>query len=422
MLASAVVPAYGQSAAPVPGTSEASTPAPAVTWEWRDHPTLRVGGSVRIEGRFRVQVDATDADTVGTDNTADGLDIARRRVGVRGELFRIVEFEVDRELQRARPWRDIWVNVAPFRALQVQVGQFKLPFGLDENVSSTNLNVVNRALLSTHLAPGRDRGIMLHGRLPGRIVRYEAALFDRDGRNARSTDPERVSGGRTLAARVRVDPFVGSRGRLARLTDDLHVGVALTQSTVPTGLPAVRGRMVLESSFFPARYFVSGVRHRIGGEARWRPGPFSVESEWVRLTSARVGQSVEDRNLSPLVATGWYVSGTYAVTGERKSRGLERPARSFPQRGIGAVEVAVRLESLAFRSASGDEAVSTSPRAEVVRGNRDRARTVGVNWYMNRWIKVQANLIHERLDDPSMGPMPDRATFWSRILRFQLTL
>jgi phosphate-selective porin len=65
---------------------------------------------------------------------------------------------------------------------------------------------------------------------------------------------------------------------------------------------------------------------------------------------------------------------------------------------------------------------STSARADAVLGNSDRVTTLGLNWHVNRWVKVQANLIHEEIGRPSMGPMPARSSFWSRVVRLQLTL
>jgi phosphate-selective porin len=110
------------------------------------------------------------------------------------------------------------------------------------------------------------------------------------------------------------------------------------------------------------------------------------------------------------------------MTGEIKADGLAVPRRPLFRGGIGAVEFAARLERLTFGSAADDRAPSAAPRAEVIEGNSDRVETAGVNWYMNRWMKVQFNIIHDTVRDPSQGPNPDRAGFWSHVLRFQLSL
>jgi hypothetical protein len=48
-------------------------------------------------------------------------------------------------------------------------------------------------------------------------------------------------------------------------------------------------------------------------------------------------------------------------------------------------------------------------------GNGD-AHTFGVNWYANRWIKIQANLVRNTTL-PEQGPLPSQSA-WSRIVRF----
>lgn len=302
--------------------------------------------------------------------------------------------------------------------MQVQGGKFKLPFSLDENTSATNLDFVYRSLAANVLAPGRDRGVMIHGRLPGRVFRYELGTFDRDGRNARSRNPERVSGGRALAGRLLAQPFRSSKSVAA----DLQFGVAWTASEVPLGVRSLRGRTTFEATFFDPDLWVQGHRRRTGFQARWRPGPFSVKSEYIRMTTERRGQSVEDTDLSPLVATGWYISGTWALTGEKKADGLAAPRRPFLRDGFGALEIAVRLEKIAFGSLADADVPSSSPRADVVSGNDVAATTLGVNWYLNRWVKIQVNAIRETIGDPHRGPLPARNSFWSHSTRFQFTL
>jgi hypothetical protein len=80
------------------------------------------------------------------------------------------------------------------------------------------------------------------------------------------------------------------------------------------------------------------------------------------------------------------------------------------------------VEALAFTSATRSGIPSTSPRADFVLGNDDRAATVGLNWYPCRGVKVQGNLVREIISDPSRGPLPSKPAFWSRILRFQFTI
>ena len=124
---------------------------------------------------------------------------------------------------------------------------------------------------------------------------------------------------------------------------------------MPLGFPAVRARTVFGASFYDSDVWVQGRRQRTGLEARWQPGRVSIQSEYIRLTDERRGQSVEDGDLSPLVAHGWYVSGTYALTRKRNR--------------FGRIEVAVRYETLSFGSKGRAGEPSTSARADAVLGN-----------------------------------------------------
>ena len=408
----------GQPEAPqVEKKSKAKDATPERPWgfRWDDHPSLYFGKSTRIDFRARIQTHVLDSDAPIGD--LSGFDVARRRVGVEGRIAGDLDFQIEGEIGDDDPWKDVYVNYRRFTSIRVQAGKFKLPFGLEENTSATNLDFVYRSRAATQLAPGRDRGAMVHGRVIG-LLQYELGVFDHDGRNARTNNPDRVSGESTLAARLGVQPFRGTK----TLVRDLHVAIALTDSQVPEGISALRGRTVLDASFFPAYLWVQGNRRRTGIETRWRPGPFSVSSEYIRVSTERLGQSVENSALSPLIAGGWYVSGTWLATGEQKSSGADKPKRPLLRGGFGALELAGRVEALTFRSAAKNGVPSTSPRSDLVPRNDDRATTLGLNWYPLRGIKIQGNLVRESISDPSRGPLPAKPAFWSRVLRFQFTI
>jgi phosphate-selective porin len=375
-----------------------ATPAAA------QYPSFQAGDWLRVDVRARFQGDIRRSEApLEDDHEGAGLDIARRRVGVEGVVARKLEYQIEYELGEGL-WRDVYLNYRPSKALQVQAGTFKIPFGLEETTSSTKLDLVYRSRISSRLAPGRDTGVTVHGRILDGFVSYEAGLFRHDGENARPSHSDRVFGDETWAFRGVVFPFRHSASTLG----DLQLGAAISRTNVGLGFSAVRARTVFGASFFDSDLWVKGRRQRTGIEARWRLRRLSLQSEYIRLTDERRGQAVDDGDLSPLFAHGWYVSGTYRIT-PRKSR-------------FGYLEAAARQEWVSFGSTSKASDFSTSERADAVVGNADRITTLGVNWHVNRWVKVQANVIREMLEHPSMGPLPGSPGFWSQVFRLQLTM
>jgi phosphate-selective porin OprO/OprP len=397
---------------------QSTQPAPRVRVRWTTHPRIDIG-DLRLDVRARLTADVRRSDAPFDEDELDRtVDIARRRIGLEGEFGSYVSFQIERELgDDLDPWRDVYVNYGQFEAVEVRYGKFKVPFGLDENTSSTNLDFAYRSLISSHLAPGRDIGVMVHGRLLDRVVNYELGRFDEDGDNALSRNPVRVTGSGLVAWRLGVQPL----RRIESPYTDLQIALSRSTSDVPEGFPALQGDAVLGARIFEADFWVKGQRRRDGLEIRWRPGPASVKFERIRLTNERLGQGVEEEDLAPYEAEGWYLSGTFAVTGDVKADGLDNPRRPLFQGGVGAIEVAARVERITFGTTGTTEA-STSPRAETYLGNSNRVVTAGVNWYLNRWIKVQFNVIRETMSDPAQGPLPGQPSFWSRVFRFQIQM
>jgi phosphate-selective porin OprO/OprP len=405
--------AAGQQA---PVETAAQTAEPNWRFKWDDHPSVLFGDDLRIDFRFRLQTHLRGSEAEMGDS-ADS-DLARRRIGVQGTFKKVLDFEVEREISNGRdPWRDVFVNYRQYETAEVQAGKFKLPFGLDENTSATNLDFVYRSMASERLAPGRDRGVMVHGRVVNKIVRYELGWFAHDGKNARNSDNTQVYGDATMAGRLSVQPF----RKHHPLLKDMLLSVAFTGSHVDEGFPGLHAHTALDAPFYTSQVWVNGSRQRTGLEFRWRPGPASLKAEYMRVSTERRGESTEDADLEPLVASGWYVSGTWAVTGEKKADDLTTPRRPLFRGGWGAIEAAARIEGLRFGSLDA-EIASSSPRADVVLGNADHAVTLGVNWYPVRHIKLQMNVIREHIANPLLGPAPDSPTFWSRVLRFQIDL
>jgi len=75
-----------------------------------------------------------------------------------------------------------------------------------------------------------------------------------------------------------------------------------------------------------------------------------------------------------------------------------------------------------FDSAGGTDAPFRNSRSETIFPTGDRALTLGVNWTLNRFVKIQVNGIREHVEDPERNPVPGGAAFWSRVIRFQFVL
>ena len=196
----------------------------------------------------------------------------------------------------------------------------------------------------------------------------------------------------------------------------LAAGVAFTDGALPEGANSLRGKTVPGDTFFQHLY-VNGRRQRIGAELQWRPSSFGVQGEFIRARDQRIGQGIDNETLPNAIARGWYVSTTWLLTGERKKDSIE-PARPFLKRGIGAVEIAGRLEQLRSSSDGTADAGYVSPRSPWIAARTDSVWTAGVNWYLNDFIKLQANLIREQRS-LNGAVLPGQGHLWSRTLRLQ---
>jgi phosphate-selective porin len=402
----------------------AQTPEPApVRLVWNDRPSLRAGSWLRVDFLGKFQWDARRAgdEPVGFESS----EIQRARVGVDGELFDHFQFNIeyeltDREIETRRlkdTWKDVYVDVNYTDAAQVRLGKFKVPFSREQLTSVASLDFIYRSLGASQLAPARDIGVMVHGDV-GRVS-YWTGVFRQDGENARS---ERILGADdTAAGRFVISPF---QRQGESLLDQLELGVSGTisrlenASELPNGL---RGRSLVSRYVFFEPLFVDGTRRRLGLDAEWRWDAFGARAEFMDVRDTRHGQGFLDNDLPAARARSWYVSGAWVLTGEEKNWPVN-PRGELGRGGAGAVELVARYERLRFDGPGGEDEPFRHPRAETILPSGDRIGTVGVNWYANRWIKLQLHGAREQLEDPERHPRADARPFWNAVFRLQCAL
>jgi phosphate-selective porin OprO/OprP len=384
-----------------------------MTFEKR--PSLEVGDGILTAGiRFKSQVDFREFPEEPEESDKSVVDLHRTRIGIEGRLLKAFEYQVESELSDARaPMRDMYLQTRFFRPLQVRAGQFKIPFSLDQLTSSMDLDFNYRSLAGAFLAPGRDVGVMAFGRVIRETVRYQVGMFRRGGDNVRESERTDAQADRTYAGRLVLRPWSASDTVLRTLS----AGAAFTSGRLPAGPNGVRGHTVPGDALFE-RLFVNGHRRRIGGELQWRPGPVGLQGEFMQTRDERFGQGIDNQDLPNAYARGWYGSATWVVTGESKKDSIE-PARPFLRDGIGAVELGVRFERLSAWSNSVNDGSFSSPRAPWVLPRADDVWTGGLNWYWNDYVKLQANVIHERRSEDGLVIL-GKGNLWSATFRAQV--
>ena len=361
---------------------EAAAPA-TLTGGFRDGFIWESGDkqhSIRLGGRVHADYRSYSPD----DRSADTFDIRRARLGVSGKVYEDVTFEVVGEFAAAAnatatTGLDVaWVNFGWIMPVQVRVGQFKMPFNLETLVSSNNIDFQERAINSS-FAPGKERGLMVHGS-PFAGVTYAAALSTGAGQNNNDTNT-RIDDKDTIGRLTfNIPEMLGNKDFVT------HLGIAYTTGAQPAA--ALTGGIRTEgrgATFFTANS--SGGtkfdRERSGAELALAYGPVKLQGERMNVAFDGTGFSREIESS--------YVSAMWAITGESYVKAYRnglfggiKPNRPFTKgaKGMGAWVVGARYSKFD----AGDFATGTFT------GTREAdAVTVGLNWIPNAMTRVMLN-------------------------------
>jgi len=417
-------------------------PLRALRFVWRDHPSLRGGRNFRLDFSVKVQEDARDPGDDPVDFKT--WELHRLRAGVDGEIFRRLQFSVEREFSEnlnndptrkstKSQWKDVYAEYVATDWMQIRGGQFKIPYGLDQTSGETNLDFVYRSLGGDYISPGRDVGGEVHGRFFKRGLNYWAGGFRHDGQNSRSSRTvgnEEVTvgeagftvGGRVTALVLRRYGPTFLKG--AELGGSYAQGNVSDEGFLPNGL---RARTVVTQHTYFERMFVNGPRKRYGTDLEWVYGPAGARAEYMFVTDARDNQGLGDEDLSDIRGKAWYVEGAWVVTREKLERPIDPRKGGLGRGGFGAVMLSVRFDKLGFDSKQGQDPPFRNTRAETVFPSFDSVWTAGFTYRANRWVKIQGNAIHESLSDIERAPKAADTDipipkFWSYVLRFQFEI
>jgi phosphate-selective porin OprO/OprP len=374
-------------------------------------------GSFALQIKGVLQVDSRtffgDAGVPGN----DGFLLRRARPILQGTVFKDFDFQFVPDFGGTGSPQiyDAFLNYRNRPALQLEVGKFKTPVGLEQLLADRDIMFNERSMV-TDLVPNRDLGVQLHGELFGGIVKYAAGVFNGvgDARNSNNADFE---DNKSFAGRLFFQPFKKSDTVLQGLGFGAGASYEDVGNANASGLPSTTGgtlpgyATVGQQQFFaynPAAeqgrtpvVVADGAHWRLSPQAGYSYGPWNLLAEYA-ISDQRVSRTV----VAPFVSrelehTAWQVSAGWVLTGEDFNfNGGVVPQHPFsPGNGNwGAFQLVARYSQLDIDSEAfglfSDPTRSASAAHEY---------SFGLNWWLSRNVRVGTSYSYTTFDGGGTG-------------------
>jgi phosphate-selective porin OprO/OprP len=374
---------------------------------------LRLTG--QLQSDYRAFLDGRDYTDV------DSFLVRRARLGIEADLAKYYEFRLLPDFSNGQSpnnttastrIQDAYMNVHYWDCFQIETGKFKQPFSYEQLIQDRFVPTLERSLID-QFVPARDEGIMVHGyKLLGNRLDYGVAVSNGEINGDYDTNI-----GKDVNGRLVVRPFQGWAW-LGGLQFGASAGTGVEQE--PISPNPLRTPSTVPWLTFNSTVRANGLRDRFSPEVEFFHGPFGFAAQYYR----------EQQHMSPTFAgpgsqyvldvpiTGFYVLSTYLVTGEERTTYSMpiKPFRPFdpchPFQGTGAWELVGRVSRVNLGEEvfeplriSRTATISLANPALWTRGVTEM--TLGFNWYLNAWVRVQFNWEHDWFDSPvRLGPGP----------------
>lgn len=346
-------------------SSKSSIPVEIITKGGIGVKTTDGAFSTKLGGRL--QIDA--ASYHGEPDLGSGTDIRRARLALSGVLYHDWAYKLEYEFDNDSI-TDAFLSYRGLDTTQFTVGHFKDPFSLEYMTSANNTTFLERALPSTFSA-GRHIGVM--------ASHYEttwglsAGLFG-DTINNRGGDEDEGWG---WSARANWSP-INEPENLIHLGLGLNYRDLQPDNTIRFNQQPetnVAGISIIDTSILSD----ANDMLKVGLEWAMVRGAFATQAEYIRA-------DVDRDNLGDNDFDGWYIEGSYFLTGESRpykngAFGGIKPMHRLGDGGIGAWQVAMRYSNLDLTDGTID-------------GGEADAFTLGLNWYPVPLLRFSANYTH----------------------------
>lgn len=335
---------------------------------------------------------------------SNGFMVRRARWAMKTQIWTDWYAEVDFDFaEEATALKDAYISYRGLCNSHVRVGNFRQPFGLEENLTSRNLLFMERSQGTDPFAVGRRMGLE-YARW-GNKYRVAASVFGADVEDFNKKDDETFD----VAARVNYTPI---------LTEDsvLHLGASGSYRQTDFNSGKVRFKAKPESNVADVKYVDTGDIKNVSnyslfaGEMAYVNKRFYAQTEYTYTDLNRV-DVLENLNFG-----GGYLSVSYFLTDDTHPYDAKNAefGRVVPSCKNGALELTARFSSLDMD----DDTVDSDGTTHMY--GTSTSMTFGVNYYANANIRMYLNygLVNNDESANSRGAMAGDDDFSYIQMRF----
>jgi len=350
---------------------------------------------IRFDGRFQGDFKSY----LGDHPDHSSFYIRRARLAASGTLYKYYDFRVEAEFGKGGSrLNDGFMNIHYWPHAQLKLGQFKVPFSMEELTSDNWIDFIERSLVN-RLVPSRDIGVMIHGNLLDQLFYYQLGVFNGFKLNQVNDQDDT----KDVAFRLMIAPFIKTGNKAF---EGLRFGGAMTYGNNNLSknqfwnagqLKTAAGTTYLSMANGVVQ---DGNRTRGGLELYWDWGSTALKGEYIvaQLEGLKINNLNNDFDIK-----GGYLSISHYLTGEKFGYKNGKPSRSAVplnkfesgKPGWGAWQIGARFEFLKADQRLLDQGYVDS----TLYTDKTYGYTLGVNWYPNEMVRLMLNYYHIKFDD-----------------------
>jgi phosphate-selective porin OprO/OprP len=345
---------------------------------------------------------------------ADTFDIRRARLGVKYKFAKNYSGEIVFNTVGAVNVLDVaFMDVSWFEKAKFRIGQFKMPYSLEQLTSSNNIDFIERSFVDAYI-PAKEIGAQVFGE-PTKGMTYALAVSNGlPAANAVGSEADARQDGKDVTGRLTFNAAEAAGNKEAVY----HAGLAFSYGNSPigTGLGGNRSTEARGAQFYTAPTInpMNGhsktiERVRYGVEGAMASGPFKIQGQYsVTAQDFTAGNASTAANYD-LDIKSYYVQALWTLTGEKWADrykagafGALKPKTDFDSDKFtgGAWEIGARYSKFDASDFSGLTAAADSGTSYTTGFSAKgagyaeaKAYTVGVKFVANPNFRVMADYV-----------------------------